>query len=358
MRTDSADIAERVRASIEAVLDTLNPGWVEHKGRAYLSSKGPKQLGSFVVNLQGDKRGAWYRFSRRVGGGPIALIGYLLTGNEKPGKSELKTAFDWARGFLGITETQEPDDVRKAREARQAHDARQRALRKAAEAVKKAKRATTAAGIFAECLPIAGTHAEAYLLARRIPPVETWPWSPDGVLGFHPSLAYDVDGDFGEEYPALVANVQDCFGDTTAIWRIYLDRTNPVKAPVRVAKVGFGPAGGGAVRLGGDGPHIGVAEGIESALSTWTLERWRIPVWATLSTSGMAAFEPPLDVDRISIFPDGDRAVMDRNGRVFEPPGLHAGKQLMERIRLANIRGVINEPAMNADANDFLMADW
>lgn len=358
-RDDSDEIANAIVDRLEGVLDELSPGWLPSKGRAYLTAKGPKQLGSFTVNLAGGHRGTWYRFSVKVGGGPMHLIAYLMTGVEQPGKEEYRRAFEWARQFLGMDRGRaETDAERAAREKRAADAKAQRDRAAAAQAKKdkalKKKRAASAAEYWAEGIPIIGTPAEGYLIGRRIPPVGEWPWRPDDVLRFHPEVDYELDPTAGL-WPALIGRVQDAFGETVAIWQIFLDRDKPEKAPLDNPKVGRGPAGGGAVRIGGEGAYIGVAEGMESTISMWVVEGFRIPIWSTLSTSGMAGFEPPTFVKRLGIYPDGDRAKFQKNtDRIMAPPGISAAEKLAARCRLMNVPTVINETALYGDGNDFL----
>jgi hypothetical protein len=354
MRDDGQEIGDAIAARIEDVLSDLAPGWARRGQKAYLTPKGPKDLGSFTVNVAGPHRGTWFRFSQRIGGGPLKLVAYLLNGNVEPTKDDYRAAFDWAKRFLGIGQSVEAEADRAARKEREEAQRRQRQQDRQREAAKerevKKRRAATAAGIWAECVPIAGTRAEAYLVARGIPPVSDWPWGPDGTLGFHPEL----DHQDGAAWPALVARVDNPFGEMVAIWRIYLDRERAKKAPVDNAKMGLGPAMGGAVRIGGIASYIGIAEGLETALSAWAMEGFRLPVWAALSTSFMAGFEPPMEVDRIAIYPDGDFAKMAPDGRIAAPPGIAAARGLAARMKTAGIPTVINRPALHGDANDMM----
>jgi putative DNA primase/helicase len=194
---------------------------------------------------------------------------------------------------------------------------------------------------------IAGTVAESYLLSRGIPtPDGGWP----DVLRFHPALPYPGKGKF----PVLVCRVDDVAGDLTAIWRIYL-RADGRKADVPDAKLGLGPAGGGAVRLFGTGSSIAIAEGVETALGYWTLTCGRLPCWAALSTSGLIGFEAPLGIERITIVPDGDRPIKKR-GHEYEPAmpaGRKAANALFVRMLEAGIRcNVAAEPPPSRDYLD------
>lgn len=193
--------------------------------------------------------------------------------------------------------------------------------------------------------PIDGTLAQTYLYGRGIPPFQT------EVFRFHPALPYPGKP---KPYPALICRVDDMGGELCAIWRIYL-RADGRKADVENAKLGLGPAGGGAVRIGGAGPRIGLAEGIESALGAWNLIGRKYPVWAALSTSGMVGIELPLTVESVTIFPDGDRPIR-KQGEDFVPAvpaGRKAAHSLRDRLVAEGVTvTVAAEPAIGSDYLD------
>jgi len=234
-----------------------------------------------------------------------------------------------------------------ARDSRRA-DAERKAAREAEDATRKAaRRRGSARGVWCESLPLPGSIAESYLIGRGVPkPPMGWP----DVLRFHPDLDYELDRS-AARMPALLAKVQGLDGKGSAVWQIYLDPKGG-KAKVENPKVGRGPAGGGAVRIGGIASHIGVAEGVETALAAWTLEGYRIPVWATLSTSGMQGFEPPPEIARVTIFPDGDRPKERPDGKIMDPPGMKAALALRDRLAAAGIRASITPPPLGK--GDFL----
>jgi hypothetical protein len=211
------------------------------------------------------------------------------------------------------------------------------------EAQRVARKAATAAEIWAGCKPIAGTLAEIYLRARGIavPPMG-WP----DCLGFAKSLLYDIDPSLGN-HPCLVARVDDVGEAITAIWRIYLSADGKTKSKLLPnAKLGLGPAGGGAVRIGGSGTKIGAAEGIETAISAWQIENYRFPVWATLSTSGMMGLDLPLEVERLSIYADADLPRRNKDGEMetdWTPPGLRAALRLRDKVKAFGVKAVIQE---------------
>lgn len=357
-RDDAEEIRRRLGDQIESLLDHLYPGWAKRGGKAYLTPKNAKQLGSFQVNLTGARRGQWYRFSQDVGGGTVELISYAHTN----GTHAYEIAFREARRFLGMDDQPraEDDRLRQRREEERAAAAEKRKHAEAADAARRERKAETAADIWSHCRPIAGTAAEIYLTGRGVPaPPEGWP----DVLGFHPGLEWDQGAEWsdgrkvrkGPVFPCLVGRVQDVAGDTTAIWRIYL-AADGGKAPVTPAKLGLGAAKGGAIRIGGIGERIGVAEGLETALGAWWLIGRRYPVWSAMSTSGMAGIELPLAVNRVVIFPDGDKPTR-RHGDEFVPThggaGIVAARRLAERMADARMPHVIEaEPPMGRDYLD------
>ena len=63
-------------------------------------------------------------------------------------------------------------------------------------------------------------------------------------------------------------------------------------------------AKGSAVRLAPPIDVLGIAEGIETALSASAL--FAVPCWAALNAGMLAAWQPPPEVKRIIIFGDND----------------------------------------------------
>lgn len=231
-----------------------------------------------------------------------------------------------------------PEELEAIEQRRQ--DAARKAEERAAERAKdREERKASAGEAWRGTKALAGTLGEAYLLDRGIPvPPMGWPID----IRFHPALDYELAHGVGL-LPAIVARVLGVDGNAIAVWQIYLDPKGGKAKGIPNEKVGRGFAGGGAVRIGGVGPHIGVAEGLETALAVWTLERYRIPVWSTLSTSGMIGFEPPLAVKRITTYPDGDTP--KRNGdKILPPPGMVAARKMKESLSSMGIENDIHTP--------------
>jgi hypothetical protein len=350
-RDDAEEIKRRLNERLEQLVDYFWPGNVKRGRQAYCAPTGRKDdLGSFVVYLgQVGKypRGSWVRSSASIGGDELNLFAYGHTGNHRAGAEVFRAAREW----VGLDDSRpETDEERQERRRREEVAAKRRAEDERRAQQREAARTRSAAEIWAESVPISGTHAEAYLLARGIPvPPRGW----DDCLRFNPRVLYDLDEQFS--FPTLVCRVDDVFGDFSAIWKVHLDPKKPAKAPVSKAKIGAGVAAGGAVRLGGIAEHIGIGEGVETSLAARALIKYRYPVWAGLSTSGVAGFEPPMEVDWITAFPDGDKPWKNDNGEIVlaEPAGRAAVRKLGERMaRIEKRFDKQPEPPMRKDFLD------
>lgn len=199
--------------------------------------------------------------------------------------------------------------------------------------------------IYGASISVFGTVAEKYLTSRGILP------DVSGPLRFHPTLPYPRKTG---TYPALICGVDDVDGELCAVWRIFL-RADGRKLDVENPKLGLGPAGGGAVRLGGMATKIGLAEGVESALGAWNLIGRKYPVWAGLSTSGLIGIELPLGVRQVVIFPDGDSPTR-KQGHEFIP-STPAGRKAAETLRARLLSEGVSctlaaEPGAGQDYND------
>ncbi|TCU34081.1 DUF7146 domain-containing protein [Rhizobium azibense] len=362
---DSAELAKRLEDDIEAVISKYWPTWVKSRVKSQdvalltprIKDKQKRPTSSFTVNLSGDRRGQWYRFSQSVGGGSLALLFYGKHGNVPSSKSDWADAYAMAREFLGITQHREETaddraelDKRRDQEKKDREDRDRRETEKRAQ--RDARRTFSAQEIWSEAQPLRGSQGEAYLVGRGIPPIEAWPWDCSNTLRFHPSLDYELDRTVGR-MPAVVAAVLDPFGKLIAVWQIYMDQRKPVKAAIENPKVGRGPAAGGAVRVGGDAERVGGCEGLETGVAIWALEGFRMPIWPMLSTSGMMAFEPPIFLKRLSIFHDGDKGLF-QNGRLLKPPGQNAGDVLAERMAAIGVGTNRNEMPILGDGLDLL----
>lgn len=240
------------------------------------------------------------------------------------------------------------DEEKAEREKRRAENEAAQRRREAEERAREEDTKESAQAIWNASRPIDGAPAELYLRNRGFVRPETgWPM----VLRAHPSLPHKEGG----RHPALVCLVDDPFGGLCAVWRIYLTQDG-FKADVHDVKLGLGPASGGAVRIGGIRPRIGIAEGVESAFGAWLMIGGAYPVWSVLSTSGMVNFEPPIQVESITIFPDGDRPVRAKDGQIVPvdvAPGMKAARALKASMAEIGIDCTIAaEPPVGMDYCD------
>lgn len=155
-----------------------------------------------------------------------------------------------------------------------------------------------ARAIWNNARPAAGTLAEAYLRWRGL----HVPVPPS--IRYVPDMFHSV---VRRTFPALVAAVQDSGGRVTAVQRIFLAADGQGKAPIdkKLVKRTKGPLYDGSVRLGKVGRVLGVAEGIETALSARQI--FSLPVWAACGTRMHSIMFPEL-VEHVVIFGDAGEA--------------------------------------------------
>ena len=153
--------------------------------------------------------------------------------------------------------------------------------------------------IWSAAVPIPGTIAETYLRGR-------------GITGRLPEClryAPSLDHPSGYSLPALVGRLVTGLGEFTGIQRIFLERDGS-KAKVEPRKMTLGPMLDGAVRLATVRDTIGIAEGIETALSAFQM--YRIPTWACLGAGRLGKLGIPDSVETIIIFADnGDVGIRE-----------------------------------------------
>lgn len=152
-----------------------------------------------------------------------------------------------------------------------------------------------AAQLWSEVRPIAGSPGEIYLRARGIR-------ENSSELRFHPRTPHGRKP-FTRFAPALIAAVRDDSG-LMGVHRTFLDRKENRVAALIPPKCALGQLGSGAVRLRAAGAMLGLAEGIETALSAAQL--FGIPCWATLGTERFRHVAIPACVQRLILFLDND----------------------------------------------------
>lgn len=124
-------------------------------------------------------------------------------------------------------------------------------------------------------------------------------------LRFMAGMTYTHDDKSKTKHPAMLALFVAPDMSASTVHITYLDdygRKAAVPKPRKLAPCPI-PAGG-AVRLSTSADHMGIAEGIETALAAHKL--FGLPVWSALSANGLMKWQPPKTARRISIFGDTD----------------------------------------------------
>ncbi|UVK43275.1 toprim domain-containing protein [Mesorhizobium sp. AR07] len=176
-----------------------------------------------------------------------------------------------------------------------------------------------------------------------------------GLVEFPSSLRFTEDEryvDAGAKpswHPAMVAKVDPsdqaaAQGERAAIHRTYLDKFGgkaDVLAPRKM--LGAMPTGA-AVRLMPHQDTLGIAEGIETALSASVL--YNMPVWAALTAGLLQEWTPPASVETVFIFGDNDAS----------STGQAAAYSLCQRLKAKGLSAFVElPPVVGQDWNDVLL---
>ena len=150
--------------------------------------------------------------------------------------------------------------------------------------------------VLRECRPVSYGDPVWLYLNRRTG-VELVPTD----IKFHPGLFHSEGG----QYPVMVSILRGQDGTGVTLHRTYLTATGE-KADVEPAKkfMAGKRLNGGAVRLSRVSEHIGIAEGIETALAASM--RFGLPVWAATNSVLLEQFMPPVGVRSVRVFGDND----------------------------------------------------
>jgi putative DNA primase/helicase len=185
------------------------------------------------------------------------------------------------------------------------------------------------------CLPEDVAEVREDLGSRRL-----WPLPAGCTLRAHALLEYWEQCSRIGRYAALVADVCDVEGERVTTHVTYLEggRKLEAHAPRKILSPLTGRTGCAVRLLPLTGDTLGVAEGLETALSASALHEG-LPTWAALNTALLAKFEPPPGVRTLIVFPD------------LDVPGLEAAAKLMERLQ-GRVTLELRTPPAPADWND------
>jgi putative DNA primase/helicase len=138
---------------------------------------------------------------------------------------------------------------------------------------------------------------------------------------------------------SMVAGMQAPDGKVIAIQQTWLTGEGEKAAAKRLTT---GNLGAGAVRLGAVGRSLGLAEGVETALSA--MQMTGMTVWASLGASRLHNVELPAEVEEVHIFVDNDE------------PGRTAAKRAADVHTSIGRRVYLRSPPDQCgDWNDFLL---
>ena len=216
--------------------------------------------------------------------------------------------------FAGCT----PIEVMKALQRRRLHDRTAVAM---PEGQPKRDMSALALRLWKASRPIAGTLAEDYLLARGLSP----PFSK--ALRFNPATILGSGAD-RRTMPAMIAAVENDLG-LVAIQRTFLDPDDVLRKPIPKPKVSLGLLGTAAIRLAPASDELGLAEGIEDALSA--MEWFGTPTWALGGVERLAFVAIPDKVRRVIVYGDRGRAAE----RLLDKARDHLtanGRELVSRV--------------------------
>jgi putative DNA primase/helicase len=202
------------------------------------------------------------------------------------------------------------------------------------------------AEIWRNARPISIIDPVAKYLARRGIKLTTFP----AMLRYAARLGYKHADGKRTYHPAMVAKFVSLDASDCTLHYTYLTDAG-CKADLERQKQNAcgGIPAGGAVRLANSAETMGVAEGIETALSAAALND--IPVWSTLSADGMEKFEPPKTCRHLIIFSDNDTSFTGQRAAYYLANRLTMDKRydISVEVRMP--------PDVDLDWNDILQME-
>ena len=237
--------------------------------------------GSLAVRIGGPKRGSFCDFSCDAKGDAISFIRHVR-------KCDTREAILWAKRWLGMTPGSYAPPLPPKPHAPTATPPESATI-------------DLARRLWSEAMPARGTLAEKYLASRGLALEDAAP------IRFHPRVwRKSANGPPGPAMISLMTSPEA--GEPRGVHVTYLAPDGAGKAGGPVPKVMMGPAG--VIRLSRDdqiGNGLGLAEGIETALSVMQRFGWR-PVWCATSAGAIARFPVLAGIQTLTIFADQDQA--------------------------------------------------
>ena len=150
--------------------------------------------------------------------------------------------------------------------------------------------------LWSEARPLHDSLAARYLAGRGLTGTSALRFHPRTPQGRQPLTRF---------LPAMIAAVTDETG-LVAVHRTFLSPDGRTLSSRQPARAALGPLGTGLVRLHPVSDRLGLAEGIETALSATQL--FGVPCWATLGAERFKRIALPGSVAEILLFLDHDAA--------------------------------------------------
>ena len=197
-----------------------------------------------------------------------------------------------------------------------------------------AARINRAMALWQQGTSLTATPGEPYFNGRGCPV------PGDDVLKFHAACPFGT-----LRVPTVLALIRDVVtGEPIGVQRTAIKDDGSGKRFGGDSKRTLGVPRHGAVRLQAASEHLGIAEGIETALSA--MQVFKTPVWATLSSGGIARFPVLPGIKKLTVFADHDQ------------PGMTAAATCCRRYNAAGIDAEIRHPTQpGTDWNDYLTGE-
>ena len=148
--------------------------------------------------------------------------------------------------------------------------------------------------------------------------------------------------------PAMISVASDEYSRPCYEHRTFLQDGDKAKVQTQKKMLTINKADSVSVKLFDSGTCLGIAEGIETALSAHQL--YKLPAWASLNSTFLKKFKAPKSVEKLYIFADNDN-----NGAGHAAAFECGHKNLLSKNDVNEV--IIRWPEKEGDFNDVLISD-